>query len=784
MEVIAFLTLAAAGYVINLRRSTSAPLAARYAAHRPGPSLDQIEHDVYESRRSDQVRMVEYNAASDAYRKSLFPERDGVIPRNFTDDSVQQGIAQRRQTQANPGVSALSGLPCDFSHANAVPFFGGRVKQPDLDKGNFRGQYNFELFTGTTATGNTPMAAKVESEPLFEPTVGNVYGAPVIDLEEALERLQIGRLKQNERPFEQVTVGPAINGGYNGTTNDSYLAGREYQMPLDTDQVYRTADNPKTSYEGRTIDGGERVASRGLLGEVREMHNPQRYKETFSADDWMKTTGQNLGEASRPEEILRDVTRPCTHVEYTGSAAPTSMTNATYGGQGAVSETRREDVHRLQLGPASAVLSANRAAPLRADYGRANILVYQNERDTTNISVFAGSTSTVVKSIIAPLFDILRPARRQVLGTEAARAFGNVGAGIPSKQTVRDQDGVLRTTIREVTTQFVENPGALGSFKGPALLPVYDPTDVARTTLKEQTIHDGAGAAFTTPAPLTRRTMARDPDDTTRVTVRETLDAVNTSVNPSVPSRGLLLRDPDLHARQTIKETTVTVDDPETSGTAVGKLQGGRGGYTSADMTPFPATIRQFTQDDNRLGGVGGSRLNAGDGYRVAEDMPRDTQKQVLSDNSYYGAGKQQGGGDAPMSHEEYGNATFRPEKEVLAVMTRGDFGLAGVQRIVSKDDVDVGEVRKNVLVAGMEAYVPAVGRIQPNPADASFQGVPEIEGANTCGLDPTEGTRSARGTYSEEMAIPLARFDEDVLALKAQRSSNPTASRAFFKGS
>lgn len=779
MEVIAFLTLAAAGYVINRRRASIAPLSSGYLQSPPGPGLsfDNGSDDVYESRRSDLVRQLEYNAASDAYRKSLYPEQGGVIPRNFTDDSVQQGIAQRRKTQDASGISALSGLPCDYSHTNAVPFFGGRVKQPDVDKGNVQGHRNFELFT----TGDKLIPKKKETSQLFEPTVGNVYGAPVMDLSDALDRLQVGHLKQNQRPFEQVSVGPAINGGYNGDTNDSYLSGREYQMPQDTDDVYRTANNPKISYAGRTITGGERVTTRGVLGEVREQTYTQRYKETHSDDDWMKTTGQNLGEASRPEEIMRDVTRPCTHVEYTGSAGPTSATGASYTGQGATSDTRKEEVQRLPLGSAYAVLAADRAAPLRSDYGRANILVYENERDTTNVYVFAGSASTVVKSIVAPLFDILRPARRQVLGTDAARAYGNIGSVIPSKQTVRDQDGVLRTTLRELTTQFTENPGALGSLKGPSLLPVYDPTDVARTTLKEQTIHDGVGSGYSAPAPVTRRTTVRNPDDRTRVTIRETLEDTNTYVNPSIPSRGLLLRDPDLSARTTVKETTVSVLDPETSGTAVGQLQGGRGGYTSADMTPFPATIRQFTQDDNRLGVVGTSTLTTGDGYRVAEDLPRDTQKQVLSDNSYYGTGRQQGGGDAPTSHEEYANATYRPEREVLAVTARGDFGPAGVQHIVSKDDIDVADVRKSSLVAGFDAYTPAVGRIQPNPTDATSLGLPEMEGANTCGLNSNEGTRSSRGTYSKEMAIPLARFDEDVRALSAQRASNPIATQSFF---
>lgn len=778
MEVVAFLTLAVAGYIVNKRRRAKGPLHTGF--HIPREDATAYEgDDMYESRQFKRAMAIEKEAAARSYAQGMLPEQSGVISRSFTDDSVQAGMVQRRRNpigihQDKQGYSQLSGLPTDFAHTNMLPFFGSTVRQ------NQSNPALLERFTGVTAEGEKPRAAKVERVPMFaSQPIGNVFGAPSSGLAEAIDRLPVQRFKNNDLPFKQVTVGPSIGGGFTSTPGDSYLTGRQYQFPKDVDEL-RTADNPRVTFEGRTIAGAERIQERGELGAVDEPRYPQRYRETFSSDDWMKTTGQNLGEASRPEQILRDVLRPEMHVPYTGSAGPTSLTSASYTGQGDQSEPHRSEGMHLHLGPAAAAMAADRAAATRADFGRANILVYANERDTTSIPVFAGSSSTVVKSIIAPLLDMMRPARRQVLGTDAARVFGNISTTFPDKQTVRDPDGILRTTIRETTQQYTAAPGALGSLKGPTLLPVYDPADIAKTTLKEQTIHDGAGPSHTVPAPGQRRTSARDPDDHSRTTVRQTLDNTNTSVNPSMKSKGQLLRDPELHMRDTVRQTTVSAGNAETDGTAVGGVQGLKGGYTSADMTRFATTTREFTQDDGHLGTAGTTVMTTGDGYCVANAVPRDTQRQVLSDNSYYGVGRQQGAGDAQTSHEEYEHATIRPDKEILAVMERSSFNPSGNKEAVGKSAVEISDPRKFPLDVGFEEWTPPVGRIMPQPTDAASLGFPEVGADNTGGLDSREGTRGLRGTYEQEMAMPVSRFDEDIKAMNVARSSNPTANSSF----
>ena len=64
------------------------------------------------------------------------------------------------------------------------------------------------------------------------------------------------------------------------------------------------------------------------------------------------------------------------------------------------------------------------------------------------------------------------------------RPNGNMNAQIPNKQTVYDPNDVARTTIKETLIS------RKGNVKGPNKLTVYDPNDVAKTTIKETLIHN------------------------------------------------------------------------------------------------------------------------------------------------------------------------------------------------------------------------------------------------------------------------------------------------------
>ena len=121
--------------------------------------------------------------------------------------------------------------------------------------------------------------------------------------------------------------------------------------------------------------------------------------------------------------------------------------------------------------------------------------------------------TTAVKSIIAPIQDLFKTSRKEnFIGNP--RPNGNFGAQIPNKMTVYDPNDVAKTTIKETN---IHNERE-GNMSGPKKLMVYDPNDVARTTIKETNIHnnrEGNIAGHT-------KSQVYDPNDVARTTIKET----------------------------------------------------------------------------------------------------------------------------------------------------------------------------------------------------------------------------------------------------------------------
>ena len=147
------------------------------------------------------------------------------------------------------------------------------------------------------------------------------------------------------------------------------------------------------------------------------------------------------------------------------------------------------------------------------NYGKNSIVLPLNERDTTQGEAQKLNLTTTIKSIIAPIQDVLKTTRKEnVIGNP--RPNGNFNAQIPSKITVHDPNDVARTTIKE--TNIHDN--RTGNMAGPKKLTVYDPNDIARTTIKETNIHDVRTGNMSGPNKIT----VHDPNDIARTTIKET----------------------------------------------------------------------------------------------------------------------------------------------------------------------------------------------------------------------------------------------------------------------
>ena len=258
------------------------------------------------------------------------------------------------------------------------------------------------------------------------------------------------------------------------------------------------------------------------------------------------------------------------------------------------------------------------------DYGLASIENKPNERDTTQDRMHLNNLTITVKKLITPITDFFRRTRKEnFIGN--VRPEGNMHAAMPSKQTVYDPDDIARTTIKEQT---IDN-SYMGSLTGEKHNIVYDPNDVARTTIKEQNINN-------------------------------TAPYIN--MNPQQP-RSLRIYDPEDIARTTMKEVTI---DNEHIG-FVGNYQSLKaGGYTSTSVD-MKNTNRQFLTDWYYQGIADGETgTGPGRGYLAARYDAKNTNRQFLNDWEWEGPAKFYS--NTPASYDAAYNAHLNPNKEEIAL--------------------------------------------------------------------------------------------------------------------
>jgi hypothetical protein len=188
---------------------------------------------------------------------------------------------------------------------------------------------------------------------------------------------------------------------------------------------------------------------------------------------------------------------------------------------------------------------------------------------------------------------------------------------------------------------------------------VYDPNDIAKTTIKETNIHDNRlGHMSAQPSGEgggSQQQGALPYVDEAKTTVRETVDPESTVVNPKGNNKGVAY-DPTDIAKTTIKETNI-------DNTRQGNVTGldSKGGYTT-NQKEAPNTNRQFTADVEYSGVADGPEEG---GYQVADVVAPATQRHETSDNDYSGNANSES--KAPMSYADIYNATMDEVKEKVA---------------------------------------------------------------------------------------------------------------------
>jgi hypothetical protein len=391
-------------------------------------------------------------------------------------------------------VSGLSGqeIPSsEFKHNNMQPYFGGRIKQNMKSAANTN---KLDMFTGAGST----QIKKQEISPMFN--YNQPFGQPFgnePNAEFVRSRIIEPGSRNNEKPFEPTRVGPSLGekGGITGNGGFQQIEINEImKRAMPTTDKLRVATNPKLSYNNQVVPGAHFITAPALdTGEVRK-YRPDTFSLNENGERNGVATGEVTKEMVRPTQVLKYTTRTDTTEELLGTPASQeafkSYVSGDYrtpmGQQFGGAGYRNTDASNYGAGP-------------RDDYGASTIEIRPNEREGTQDRVMGLNLAPADTGLVAVHYeDDARPTRRgETVGNirQTGTPVGYAG-GAPSI-TTWDPSDVARTTIKETTVDW-DYRGISGPGSGPERLKVYDPNDIARPTQKSQLSADSriAGPAI------------------------------------------------------------------------------------------------------------------------------------------------------------------------------------------------------------------------------------------------------------------------------------------------
>jgi hypothetical protein len=427
------------------------------------------------------------------YGQGPMPEPiDSATPQiAFASNGVEESSAWVKGDRIVSNLSGQEIESSDFKHNNMQPFFGGSVKQNMSASANTS---RLDMFTGAGSTD----IQKQEIAPMFNTAIpfgqpfGNEANADFI----RSRIVEPGR-RNNETPFEPTRVGSALGekGGITGKGGFQQLEVNEImKRAMPTTDKLRVADKPKLSYNNQVIPGAHFVTSAALdTGEVRK-YRPDTFFLNEKGERNGVATGEVVKGANRPTQVLKYTTRTDTTEELVGAPASQEAFKSyvagdyrtpmgqQFGGAG----YRNNDASGYGAGP-------------RDDYGASSYEIRPNERSGTQDRTMGLNLAPADTGAVPVHYnDDARPTRRgDMVGNirQTGTATG-YAAGAPSI-TSWDPSDVARTTIKETTVDW-DYRGISGPGAGPERLKVYDPNDIAKPTQKSQLSQDSriAGPAI------------------------------------------------------------------------------------------------------------------------------------------------------------------------------------------------------------------------------------------------------------------------------------------------
>ena len=239
---------------------------------------------------------------------------------------------------------------------------------------------------------------------------------------------------------------------------------------------------------------------------------------------------------------------------------------------------------------------------------------------------------------------------------------------------VYDPNDIARTTIKETNIHNEYNSNIQNMTRGNV---VYDPNDIARTTIKETNIHNNHSGIIGQNAPS--RGVVYDPNNVPKATMKETTIKNKRKANINNSTQGGYIKNKD-KAKTTLKQTTMAQN-------AMGIASKTRGDGYLVRGVQAPETLRQ---DSVQYAGIAdGPELGA---YDVTDVTAPDTMRQFTSDIEYFGGAGNDGVNTAPMSYEDIYNA------EIKAIRGDVDRGYTpnpgGVNEILDSNQINMTTTR------------------------------------------------------------------------------------------
>jgi hypothetical protein len=221
-------------------------------------------------------------------------------------------------------------------------------------------------------------------------------------------------------------------------------------------------------------------------GEVRK-YRPDKFYIDETGARLFVTNGEVIKETTRPVQVLKHTTRPETSSEAIGPAGAQEFGESYVTGSYRMPMAQQYGGAGFRHADMTTYTSADTDAP-ENDYGRSGYEVRPNERNATSERTMGLNLVPADAGALTVHYDDQnRPTRRQEMVGNIRQSGTPVGyaQGAPAI-TVWDPNDIARTTVREGTIHWNWMGQAAPGADGATRLKVYDPEDIARPTQKSQ----------------------------------------------------------------------------------------------------------------------------------------------------------------------------------------------------------------------------------------------------------------------------------------------------------